>query len=294
MQGMSEDLRDFFTIVIPTLNEEDNLPKLLKDLKRQSFQSFHVVVVDGYSSDKTQEIARKEGAEIVLSRKRNVSFQRNLGAKNAKSKWLVFMDADNRIPKTYLSLIEKYISSRSPDVVSTWMKPSTRSGKDKVSATLMNLFMDINKSSKKPYIMESMVFVNTKAFHKIGGFDPKIFWREGRKFMEKAKETGMTFAFLKNPKYTYSFRRIKKVGTFKMFQEMSQMEIIKLIYGRELSSKEGDLLYPMKGGSFYKEEGKGKLSLSQLISLLFQDEKIDKESLKSLQKGLNSRKRLFK
>ena len=43
----------FFSIIIPTLNEEKYLPLLLSDLEHQLFTDFEVIVVDGKSADKT-------------------------------------------------------------------------------------------------------------------------------------------------------------------------------------------------------------------------------------------------
>ena len=42
-----------FSIIIPTLNEERNLPNLLKELSEQTFNDFELIVVDGLSDDKT-------------------------------------------------------------------------------------------------------------------------------------------------------------------------------------------------------------------------------------------------
>lgn len=43
----------FFSIIIPTLNEEGYLPLLLEDLKKQTFNDFEVVHIDGNSDDQT-------------------------------------------------------------------------------------------------------------------------------------------------------------------------------------------------------------------------------------------------
>lgn len=258
-----------FDIVIPTLNEESHLPNLLGDLRAQTFRNFNVIVVDGKSEDKTKEIIKKYKVKLIISSRRNVSYQRNLGAEESKAEWIVFMDADNRIPKRYLENVYKYLNTHSPDLLSTWIKPDTGSNKDKLTATIMNLFMDLNKNSKKPYILESMFLIKNSCFKKLKGFNPKTPWGEGEELLGKAKKAGMTFDFVKNPKYTYSFRRLKKIGAFKMLQEMSQMEIVKALKGN-LTKKETEFLYPMKGGAFYKNGSKKKLTLKKFISILFE------------------------
>src|SRR3989338_5592431 len=47
--------KPYFSVIIPTLNEEKYLPKLLKDLVSQTYRDFEVVLVDGNSDDKTVE-----------------------------------------------------------------------------------------------------------------------------------------------------------------------------------------------------------------------------------------------
>lgn len=286
-------MKAYFTIVIPTLNEEKHLPSLLNDLGKQTFSDFEVVVVDANSKDNTRVIAEKYKAKVVVSDKKNVSFQRNLGAKNSDTDWIIFMDADNRIPKNYLTGLKRHAERLNPDILSTWLKPDTSNKQDRFTATVMNIFMDMNKNSKKPYVMESMILVKKSSFEKLGGFDININWREGEDLIERAIAQKMVFEFVKAPKFAYSFRRFKKIGAFKMFQEMSQMEIIKMLKGGKLTKKETALLYPMKGGSFYKDGKKPKLTLQKFLSILFSDKSISKKAVVLFEKSLDSWKSFF-
>jgi len=52
-------MKPFFSIVIPTLNEEKYLPNLLNDLTKQKEKDFEIIVVDGKSEDRTIDIAIK-------------------------------------------------------------------------------------------------------------------------------------------------------------------------------------------------------------------------------------------
>jgi glycosyltransferase involved in cell wall biosynthesis len=256
------------SIVIPTLNEEDRLPNLLNDLRSQTFNNFEIIVVDAKSPDKTQEIARKFRAKVIVSGKKNVAYQRNLGAKASKSEFIIFMDADDRITKTFLQKIIGYLERNSPDILSTWIKPDSRDKKDKFAATVMNIFMEINKNAKKPYMLESMMAVKRESFIDLRGFNPKIAWGEGNEMIERANKLGMIYTFLKNPKYTHSFRRIRKVGTFTSLQNTSQMEIIKLFKGK-LTKENIAKLYPMEGGSFYKIDIKDRKLIQNLFKKSF-------------------------
>ena len=81
-------MKPFFTIIIPTLNEENFVGRLLNDLVKQTFNNFEIILVDGRSTDTTIEVVKKY-AKILPFRKiikiggRNVSKQRNRGAQSA-------------------------------------------------------------------------------------------------------------------------------------------------------------------------------------------------------------------
>lgn len=80
--------------VILTKNEEKNISECLKTL---SFCDERIVIDDN-SSDKTREVAKKEGA-IVIERSSRGDFaaQRNFGLAKASGNWILFVDADERV-----------------------------------------------------------------------------------------------------------------------------------------------------------------------------------------------------
>lgn len=89
-------------------NEEKMLPECLESLKWAD----EVLLIDTGSKDKTVEIARKAGARVVkyLSGK-NYSQWREYGKKHAKHEWVLYIDADERVPKKLAEEIKQVISS---------------------------------------------------------------------------------------------------------------------------------------------------------------------------------------
>lgn len=84
------------SVVVITKNEQENIGECLQSIKFAS----EVIVVDDYSTDKTVNVAKGLGAK-VLTRKLAGDFasQRNFGLKKAKNKWILFLDADERVSK---------------------------------------------------------------------------------------------------------------------------------------------------------------------------------------------------
>lgn len=97
---VSEDDPIPVTVVIPVKNEEANLAECLRNLGQ-----FHsVVVVDSDSHDKTVEIARTYGAEILNFRwKGGFPKKRNwvLQTYEFQTPWVLFLDADERVTEVF-------------------------------------------------------------------------------------------------------------------------------------------------------------------------------------------------
>lgn len=100
-------------IVIPALNEADRLPALLGDLARAAI-SHGIVVADGGSQDGTRGVASDAGARVVRSSPGRAR-QMNAGAAVLRTRWLLFLHADTRLPEPSLRVLERWISTARPD-----------------------------------------------------------------------------------------------------------------------------------------------------------------------------------
>ena len=94
--------KPLLSIIIPVLNEEVMLKKLLKHLEVTSerSESIEILVVDGGSVDSTISIAEECGVKIFTSKKGR-AVQMNHGARNAKSETLYFLHADTFPPNNF-------------------------------------------------------------------------------------------------------------------------------------------------------------------------------------------------
>lgn len=100
------------SIIIPVLNEEEHIGKLLAYLKKQTSSKNHIeeiLIVDGGSLDNTLNIATKHGATIFSSAKGRAK-QMNFGAKKATGDILYFLHADTLPPKNFDAYISKAVS----------------------------------------------------------------------------------------------------------------------------------------------------------------------------------------
>jgi rSAM/selenodomain-associated transferase 2 len=95
------------SIIIPVLNEANNLPTVLKPI--QSAAAVEIIVVDGGSQDDTIAVARSLGVQVIQS-ERGRARQMNAGAKAASGKILLFLHADTRLPPQFDTLIRQTLA----------------------------------------------------------------------------------------------------------------------------------------------------------------------------------------
>jgi glycosyltransferase involved in cell wall biosynthesis len=104
-------------VIIPTLNEEGAIGPTIADIN-QSLNSHQCLVVDGKSVDKTVDIAKSSGAQVI--------FQKGLGkgdaiasaiehSKSMDIKYIAFIDADYTYPAKYFSIMTK-ILDENPEI----------------------------------------------------------------------------------------------------------------------------------------------------------------------------------
>jgi glycosyltransferase involved in cell wall biosynthesis len=86
--------RIHISVVIPTLNEEQNIPRLLPAIARQlKGAGYEIIVVDGGSNDRTAELAGRYGAR-VLYYAGGKGGALAMGLRTARGDILISMDAD--------------------------------------------------------------------------------------------------------------------------------------------------------------------------------------------------------
>ena len=257
----------FFSIVIPCLNEEKSLPLLLQDLVNQTLQDFEVIVVDGNSKDKTVENANKfkkrlPSLSILHSKIRNVSVQRNMGGEAGKGTYLLFNDADNRLPKHFLEGVKYHIGVKPTDMFTTWCLPDSNRRSDKAIATNLNLLTETGLLLGTPGALGAMIGCRRKIFGKIGGFNPKVAFAEDSEFIRHGYRKGYTFSIIREPRYVYSLRRFRKIGTLKLLQKYAILNL-KIMTNQEVDQKKE---YPM-GGEYLEKDDKTTTYFKNLQSV---------------------------
>lgn len=102
------------TVALATYNEEDNLGACLASVK--DFAS-EIIIVDGSSTDRTVDIARKFGARVVVTDNPPIfHINKQKAIDMAKNEWILQLDADERVSPELAKEIMKIISMTDDEI----------------------------------------------------------------------------------------------------------------------------------------------------------------------------------
>lgn len=223
-----------FSIIIPTLNEENYIGGLLKSLKSQTFSDLEVIVVDGKSEDKTKEkvleYQKKLDIKFVESPKRNIGFQRNYGIKYAKYNNLIFFDADILIENDFLNKINRYLENNHADVLTSWFEPLSNKKRDKLMFQIFNVYLEAIKFIS-PGGGGAFIYAKREPFARVGGFSEDIMLGEDFDFIKKMDKSGYRYKLVRKPSIKVSVRRLNKEGRFRYATNILKAEIHSRIKG---------------------------------------------------------------
>jgi len=114
--------RPRFSIVIPCYNEESYIGDTLTSLQQQTFDgTFEIIVVDNNSTDKSSEIAKQFGVQVICESRAGVCWARQAGTEAARGEIVISTDADTIFAPDWLQKIDatfrrnkKYVAVAGP------------------------------------------------------------------------------------------------------------------------------------------------------------------------------------
>src|SRR6056297_1802056 len=169
------------SIIIPTLNEEDFLKNTLKEIKRQDFENYEIIVADAGSNDNTKEIAKDFNCKIVEGG--SPAQGRNSGAEVAQGDILLFLDSD--LIKIYEKDLKKGVAEFK---------------KKNLDGAAFPIKVDGNR------------------FDKIWGFEEEIDIGEDHFYMKQVAKKGKV-RYLHTRPFIFSSRRMEKEGRIILYSK---------------------------------------------------------------------------
>ncbi len=102
------------TVAVITKNEEKNIARCLGSVKWAD----EIIVVDGFSTDKTAEISESMGARVIKHKfSGTFADDRNVGTENAGNEWVLHIDADDVVTEDFRTKLADVLTSKEDVVV---------------------------------------------------------------------------------------------------------------------------------------------------------------------------------
>ena len=90
------------SVILPTINEEKGIGPTLESINKEYFKKkgwqLEIVIVDGDSKDKTQEIAKQKGANVIIEKRKGYGRAYKTGIPKLNGDIIVTGDADATYP----------------------------------------------------------------------------------------------------------------------------------------------------------------------------------------------------
>jgi glycosyltransferase involved in cell wall biosynthesis len=176
------------SIIVPAFNEERLLPSTLEAIRAartvfdQARWESELIVCDNNSHDRTAEVARAAGAEVVFEPVNQIARARNCGAAAAKGEWLLFIDADSQPSRELFQEVIQTIASGNCLAGGCTMILDTNSLLSRLVVGFWNLLSRCFRLQAG-----SFIFVEARAFREVAGFSKELFAAEELDLSKKLK-----------------------------------------------------------------------------------------------------------
>jgi len=203
------------SVIIPTLNEEDNLARLLPQLTVSNH--LEVIVVDGGSTDATVAVAKQYGVQCMETNPGR-GWQMNAGAAKASGSIFLFLHADSRLTDTLFDAVREVIAGG-------YIGGCCRLKFNEQSILLKIIAWGSNLRARflKIFYGDQGIFVRGDVFKRLGGYK-EFPLMEDVEFSRRLRRMG-TVTVVRQP-ITTSVRRFKKGGILKTLLKMQLLKIL--------------------------------------------------------------------
>lgn len=210
-----------YSIIIPTLNEEALLPKLLEqlnDAKLREKYKFEIIISDGGSTDNTLTIAKKFADKIITKNDtalQNIAEGRNIGAASASGDIFIFLNGDVlfKDPFEFFDFLENYFlpSEYLAFTCYVWIYPEETKFSDKFFHTIYNTYFYLLNYFGIGMGRGECQVIRREVFEQVGGYNNKCAAGEDFELYKRIRKLGKIF-YSKNIYVFESPRRFRKLG----------------------------------------------------------------------------------
>ena len=240
------------SVVIPTLNEERDLPNLLDALANQTFRDFEIIIADANSPDRTREIADAAGCRIVEGGLPGPG--RNVGADAARGELVLFLDADVAPEPDFLKKTITEFDERGLDIATCPAVPLKTRMSDAMMLSSYNAYMLLTQNIW-PHAPGFCILIKRDLHMAMGGFDETVAVAEDHEYASRAARRG-TFGVMITAHIPVSTRRFDSDGRFMTSIKYVMMALHRALVGE---IKEDNRFFTYRFGHHYDETDRQRI-----------------------------------
>lgn len=154
------------SVIIPVLNDRENLVTLLDALQGIRAAGHEIIVVDGGSHDGSLSAAQGR-CDLFLRHKRGRGVQMNAGANHAGGELLLFLHADTRLPPDFLSALQAICKNN----LRQWGFFQVRLSGQKRLFRIIETCMNLRSRFTGIATGDQCLFVTKQLFRQAGGYE---------------------------------------------------------------------------------------------------------------------------
>ena len=152
------------SVVVPTLNEREQLPRLLQDLAALRREGLELILVDGGSSDATPAVAAGRVDQVIVTAPGRAA-QMNAGARAARGAILWFLNADSRVAPAALAMLDRACADGH-----RWGRFDVRLSGRRWPFRIIERMMNLRSCVSGLATGDQGIFVSRELFNAVGGF----------------------------------------------------------------------------------------------------------------------------
>lgn len=157
---------ELVSIVVPVFNSEKFIKETIKTVESQTYHNWELILVNDCSTDSSEQIIREYEEDdkriklINLETNSGAAIARNTGMKNAKGKYIAFLDADDLWKKEKLEKQIKFMQENNYDFTFTGYEFADENGNN--LGKIVNIPKKINY---KQALKNTTIFTSTVIFN---------------------------------------------------------------------------------------------------------------------------------
>ncbi len=165
------------TAILPTYNRAKFLQSSIESILKQTYKIDEIIVIDDGSTDDTQKILKTfKMIKLIKTKNFGVSHARNMGIKNTKNDWIVFLDSDDTWESDKIEKQVTFHLNNPKILISHTGEKWIREGKNIKYSKLLekpsgNCFLQNIPRCK---IAASSIIIHKSIFDDIGYFDENL------------------------------------------------------------------------------------------------------------------------